>query len=215
MSITVCRIKGIPIRLHITFFIIVPWLGSQHSSLAGTSALSESLFVLSIFGCVLLHELGHALTARKFGIGTQDITLYPFGGIALLNREAPPFAELFIAIAGPLVNLLIATLLFSFLAQDVDAFNPSGFAERLLGANLFLALFNMIPAFPMDGGRVLHSILQLLHIPWATLITVRLGQLLCLMLGLYALQSNNIILLLIAIIVFHGAKRHYQYHRRG
>lgn len=139
------RIAGIDVFLHPTFLLLL--------LIPGVAA--HLPLVLATFGCVLLHEFGHALTARRFGIGTADITLYPIGGIARLTRmPRAPGVELLIALAGPAVNLAIAAMLYPMVAAGAG-----GFALDLLTVNLVLALFNLIPAFPMDGGRVLRALL--------------------------------------------------------
>ena len=137
------RAAGIDVFLHPTFLLIF--------LLPGVAA--QLPLVLAAFGCVLLHEFGHALAARRFGIGTADITLYPIGGVARLTRmPRAPGVELLIALAGPAVNLVIAAALYPLaLASD--------FLAELMAVNLVLALFNLIPAFPMDGGRVLRALL--------------------------------------------------------
>ncbi len=171
--------------------------------------------MISIFTCVLLHELGHALMAKRFKIGTRDIVLYPFGGIAALMGQARPFPELLIAIAGPLVNVIIASVLALFLDfSSVDTLlqDPPVLA-RIFIANVFLVVFNMIPAFPMDGGRVLRALLQLLKVPHATAISTRLSQALSILMGLFALYVGNPILLIVAVVVFTNAVQEHAHER--
>ena len=145
--------RGIPIRLHISFLILaavfvgMDLLGAGLGSALGTLALGVGLF-----GSVLLHELGHALMARRFGIETRSITLYPFGGIAALTREpVTPRSELWIALAGPAVNFVLAAA-----ALPLALLGTPG-AALFAGMNLTLGVFNLLPAFPMDGGRVLRA----------------------------------------------------------
>src|SRR5262249_28708322 len=163
------RAFGIDLYIHWTFWLLPAWLAL--SGVLGTGRdLALGLAVLAaVFGCVLLHELGHALTARHFGIGTRDITLYPIGGVARLEGMSErPAHELWIALAGPAVNLAIAVLLTSALCI-VTLFDPTLvtgslaglFLLRLLGVNVTLVLFNLLPAFPMDGGRVLRALLAM------------------------------------------------------
>lgn len=169
---------GIPLYVHPTFLLIVPWVLFQsrdHGLFGGLFAVSV---VLTVFCCVILHELGHALMARYFGICTRDITLYPIGGVARLDRISErPHEELCIALAGPAVNVLIAALLTPVVlalafarAEFVDPESLSladgslallaTFTLWVLISNVFLVVFNMIPAFPMDGGRVLRAVLS-------------------------------------------------------
>jgi Zn-dependent protease len=158
---------GIPVYLHWTFFLLPLWiLLSQPSQGESELALVFTLVPL-VFLCVVLHEFGHALTARWFGIGTQDITLYPIGGVARLKRMSDkPHEELIIAVAGPAVNVVIAGVLFCIALPLLvmhgqallDSF-PGKVGLVLLWANVILVLFNLVPAFPMDGGRVLRAVL--------------------------------------------------------
>jgi len=206
--LNICNIRGIPIRVHLSFLILLPWIAYLTAG-SDTNLITEIIFLLAIFGCVLLHELGHALTALRFGIKTRDIVLYPFGGIASLLGEPKPRGELIIAIAGPLVNFALAFVLFPFLNFPEEAvhFNEIGFFEKLFLANIILGTFNLIPAFPMDGGRILRATLLLLKVPHATVIASRMSQVLSLMLLALALYGNNLILVLVAIFVFMAASR--------
>jgi Zn-dependent protease/CBS domain-containing protein len=173
------------------------------------------LFTLILFGFVVMHEFGHALTARRYGIKTRDITLYPIGGVARLERMPDkPIQEFWVALAGPAVNVAIAAVLFAWLTVS-GSFAPlasltltSGpFIERLMLVNISLILFNLIPAFPMDGGRVLRSLLALwLEYPRATRIAATIGQGMALILGLVGL-FNNPFLLFIAFFVWVGASQ--------
>lgn len=170
-------------------------------------------FVLAVFVCVLLHEFGHISVARYFGIRTPDITLLPIGGVANLERiPREPRQELLIAIAGPLVNIALAGLIIAALGgvggldQTLEPHNPhGGFLARLAAVNVFLVLFNLIPAFPMDGGRVLRAILAS-RLTWAraTHIAAAIGQGLALILGLAGLFYNPW-LIVIAIFVYFAA----------
>src|SRR4051812_27334200 len=159
---------GIPLYLHLTFFLL-PLLILWASPEIGTAGQAAYLFglVFAVFGCVVLHELGHALTARRFGIRTRDITLYPIGGVARLERMSErPWEEFWIAVAGPAVNVVIALALGAVLLAGAVAAGEEGlgvpgqFLFNLLISNLVLVGFNLIPAFPMDGGRVLPAVLS-------------------------------------------------------
>jgi Zn-dependent protease len=170
------KLFGIPLYIHSTFVLLPVWmLINDGSGLA--NALFLMVWLIALFSCVVLHELGHALMARFFGISTQNITLYPIGGVARLERMSEiPFQEVCIALAGPAVNLVIAALLApaAFLALSVGLMQGDGFTPEigLVGAlgrfltflwlsNLGLLVFNLLPCFPMDGGRVLRALLAL------------------------------------------------------
>ncbi len=207
--------KGIDVFIHATFLFIIAWVGisywQQTRTLAGT--LEGILFTLFLFGCVVLHEFGHALTARRYGIKTRDITLYPIGGVARLERMPDkPIQEFWVALAGPAVNVVIAALLFGWLLVS-GGLAPLGslgltggpFLERLMLVNVSLVLFNMIPAFPMDGGRVLRALLAMrMEYTRATQIAASIGQGLALLFGFVGLFFNPL-LLFIAFFVWIGA----------
>jgi len=159
------RLFGIPLRVHWTFWLLPLYV--VLASPGGTPIPFHLLLIFAIFGCVILHELGHALAARLYGIRTRDITLYPIGGIASLQRiSEKPLEELVIAIAGPLVNVMIAGILFAPIVF-ASAVAPETFPRTLLGefltyllvANVVMVLFNLIPAFPLDGGRMFRACL--------------------------------------------------------
>lgn len=215
-SITIFSFKDIPVRLHWTFLLFLVWIGLNDPGNLKDSLLEVS-FVMTIFACVVLHEFGHALTARFFGIKTRDITLYPIGGVALLEKEARPAQELLIAIAGPLVNVVIALIIYFYIPIGaLDGANADAtFSQRLFIVNIILVLFNMIPAYPMDGGRVLRSTLALfLNQGTATIISGRIGQLLSIGLAGFALYAEQLILLFIAIFIFLRAKDEINYWKR-
>jgi Zn-dependent protease/predicted transcriptional regulator len=213
-------VSGIPIRLHWTFLLLLAWLAFSSLGSNPKPGRPEQapymglLFVIGIFACVVLHELGHALTAQRYGIRTRDIVLYPIGGVAALETVPRPRQELWIALAGPAVNLVIAGLLYVGLrlaGQPLTPFNPvtgqSNLLANLLWANLTLAVFNMLPAFPMDGGRVLRALIaRFTSEVNATVIAARIGQALAILLGLLGLfVLGNWILVFVAIFVYIGA----------
>lgn len=181
------RIAGFEVRVHFTMLLLLAWIVLQHWMAGHTMAmmLTGTAFVAAVFGSVLLHEFGHALMARHYGIATRDITLLPIGGVAQLERlPEVPRQEIAIALAGPAVNIVVAALLlaantlFSTLKPLAEVGAAGGaFAERLMFANLALAAFNMIPALPMDGGRVLRAWLaQRMDRTKATRISSRVAQ---------------------------------------
>jgi Zn-dependent protease/CBS domain-containing protein len=210
-------IAGIELRIHVTFLLLLGWVGASHwmNGKSIDAALGGVGFILALFGCVLLHELGHSLAARKYGIPTRDITLLPIGGVARLERmPEKPGQELWVALAGPAVNVVIAAVLFVWLSLT-HGWAPLGqlnvaagpFVERLLIANVWLVLFNLIPAFPMDGGRVLRALLaSRMEYVRATQIAAGVGQGLAFLFGFIGLFSNPM-LLFIALFVWIGASQ--------
>jgi len=208
------RLFGIPVYLHGTFLVLVGFvlLGKWRQGGDLGSAVGSVLFLLAIFATIVLHELGHALTARQFGIRTRDITLLPIGGIARLERMPDvPRHELWVALAGPAVNLAIAAIVFGF--STLAGMHPTialaeastGTIDRFIGINVWLAVFNLIPAFPMDGGRVLRALLaERMDYVRATQIAAFLGQGVALLFGFIGLFVNPF-LLFIALLVWMGA----------
>src|SRR5512145_213180 len=189
---------GIGVYVHATFFLLIAWVALSHwvQEQSIRAALNGTAFIVVLFGCVVLHEFGHALTAKKYGIKTRDITLLPIGGVARLERMPDdPIQELWVALAGPAVNVVIAALLFGWLTIS-GALTPLAglsltagpFLERLMLVNISLVVFNLIPAFPMDGGRVLRALLALrLEYTRATQIAASIGQGLALLFGFIGL----------------------------
>src|SRR5512143_181178 len=206
---------GIAVNVHATFVLLLGWIAlthwMQYQSLIPT--LTGVAFILSLFLCVVLHEYGHALTARTFGVATKDFTLLPIGGLARLERiPDKPNQELWVALAGPAVNVVIAALLAAYLSltghfQPVQQIGLTHgmFLERVMFANLFLVGFNMIPAFPMHGGRVLRALLaKRMEYARATRIAASVGQGLAFVFGFLGLFTNPF-LVFIAFFVWIGA----------
>ena len=211
-SFQIAIVAGIPVRIHFTFLLFLGWI-----TLSGwdTHTLGWTVFVISVFGCVLLHELGHALVARHLGVETREITLYPIGGIASLDGRPKPKEELWISLAGPAVNFALAIVLalcaFLF-GKGSNLFSldigRSNFFGALIIANLALAVFNLIPAFPMDGGRVLRALLGLrMSEEKSTQIAAGIAQGLAIVFGIIGLFGQGYILMLIAFLVFLAASQ--------
>ncbi len=211
----IARIAGIDVYLHTTFLLLLGWIGfsywiAERNLMAVANGI---LFVLALFLCVVLHEFGHALTARRYGIPTRDITLLPIGGVARLERmPEDPRQELWVALAGPAVNVVIAILLLPIVLltnslAPLTSLNVSEgpFFERLLLVNLSLVAFNLIPAFPMDGGRVLRALLaSRMEYTRATQTAATIGQGLAFLLGFIGLFTNPF-LVFVALFVWIGA----------
>jgi Zn-dependent protease len=209
------RFAGIDVYVHATFLLILGWVGYNYwrEYQDWSKVLIGILFILGLFACVVLHEYGHALTARRYGIKTRDITLYPIGGVARLERLPDrPIEELWVALAGPAVNVVIAALLIAYLVLTNGlppflgmSFTQGSFVERLMVANVYLVVFNLIPAFPMDGGRVLRALLALkLEYVQATQIAATIGQGIALLFGFVGLFTDSF-LVFIALFVWIGA----------
>ena len=204
-SFSLGRLLGSELRVHVTFFLLLAWVGfAAYSSAGWPAAVNNLLFVLALFACVLAHEFGHALMARRFGIRTHDITLLPIGGLAHLERmPEKPMQEVWVALAGPAVNVVIWLILGTLGAGLQLNSAQSDLLSRLAFVNLLLAAFNLIPAFPMDGGRVFRALLCLkMDRARATQIAAVGGQMVAVGLGFLGLTSGNPILVLIAVFVF-------------
>jgi len=209
------KIAGIDVYVHFTFLLLLGWVALSHYTSSGSIAAAAKglAFILTLFGIVVLHELGHALAARRFGIGTRDITLLPIGGVARLEKmPEKPTQELVVALAGPAVNIVLALLLFLWLQlgrglqPTAEAVQVGGrFLDQLLWVNVSLALFNLLPAFPMDGGRVLRALLAMrLDYARATQIAASIGQAIAMVFGFIGLFSNPF-LVFVAFFVWLGA----------
>lgn len=213
-SLTVGHVYGTAVRIHVTFLLFLVWIWVAYYQQGGTGAAWEGVaFVALLFFCVLLHEFGHIFAARRYGVKTPEVTLWPFGGIARLERiPEKPSEELVVAIAGPLVNVVIALLLFLYLGGNVgvehieNIENPHvSLIAKLAAANIFLVVFNLIPAFPMDGGRVLRALLAMkMSHAQATQTAASIGQGLAVMLGILGIFGNPM-LIIIAVFVFLAA----------
>ncbi|MFP6881759.1 MAG: site-2 protease family protein [Roseibacillus sp.] len=209
------KVAGTEVRVHLTFFILLAAFGWMFYAEGGVAAAVDGVvFIVAVFGCVLLHEFGHTLTAAKFGIRTPDITLLPIGGLARLERMPEnPVQELLVALAGPAVNVGIAGVLFVIVGfpnppADIESILQIPFGQRLLVVNISLVLFNMIPAFPMDGGRVLRALLaMLISYGRATEVAATIGQLLAVLGAIFAIKSGALLLVLIALFIFLAARR--------
>jgi Zn-dependent protease/CBS domain-containing protein len=211
------RLWGIDIYMHATFLLIIGWVAfSYWLELHNWNAvIGGVLFILALFACVVLHEYGHALTARRFGVKTRDITLYPIGGVARLERiPEKPIEELWVALAGPAVNIAISAVLFVYLflingLGQLQGFDiaSGNFIARLLEINVLLAGFNLLPAFPMDGGRILRAILALnMDHMRATQVAASIGQGMAFLFGFAGLFYDPF-LLFIALFVWIGAEQ--------
>jgi len=214
-SFKIGSLAGIPIRVHATFFLILVFVAFAHAD-DGPQAIARGLFfVLLLFLCVVLHELGHSLVGRRYGYRVRDITLLPIGGVASFeNMPTDPRQELAIASAGPAVSFAIAALLYA-LVVATSSFEPlaqldvdrGSLLERLMVVNFFLGAFNLLPAFPMDGGRMLRAFLaQRMDYAAATQIAARIGQGMALVFGFLGLFTNPF-LLFIALFVYIGAEQ--------
>jgi Zn-dependent protease/CBS domain-containing protein len=212
---------GIVVYVHATFLLLIGWVALTHF-LRGeglAEALSGILWILLAFACVVLHEYGHALTARRYGIQTRDITLLPIGGVARLERmPREPIQELWVALAGPAVNVAIAAVLFLLISLFEGAaaltnvrFVGGDLLAKLMWWNIWIVLFNLLPAFPMDGGRVLRALLaQRMDYAHATRAAASVGQVMAFLFGFFGLFSGYPLLLFIALFVYLGAEAEAQ-----
>ncbi len=216
-SFKLAKLAGTEIRVHITFLLLLAFFGWLFYSQGGIPGMVQGLvFILLLFLCVLLHEFGHSLAARAYGIRTPDITLLPIGGVARLERMPErPLHELVVALAGPAVNVAIAIGLAVVIGPDLMKLNPDDLARiesnlllNLMSVNIFLVLFNLLPAFPMDGGRVLRALLAT-RLPYAraTEIAATVGQAMALVFGFFGFFNGLPTLIFIAFFVWMGASQ--------
>ncbi len=213
-SLKLGSIAGTAIRIHITFLLFLVWLGAVYYRQGGPEAAWHgTIFIVLIFACVLLHELGHVFAARRYGVRTRDVTLWPFGGIASMERMPDrPSEELIVAVAGPAVNVAIAALLLLWLWPYVDLENlprigdpAASLAVSVAIANIILVVFNLIPAFPMDGGRVLRALLAMrMGNARATQMAATIGQGFAIAFGVLGIFYNPM-LVIIAVFIFLAA----------
>lgn len=221
-SLYLVTIAGIPIYLHFTFILLLVFVGfweiSRHQQIFG-----GVLFIICVFASVALHELGHALVAKRFGIKTDDIVLYPIGGVARLRSMGEGFQEFWIAIAGPCVNVVIAFAIWLALRltghwvpleqlanENANFWTSTGFWQNVAMVNIVLLVFNLIPAFPMDGGRVLRAILaRKLPKEKATGIAAKIGQGMAILFMLFGFLGGNPFLMFIGFFVFVAAGQEF------
>lgn len=220
-SLSLGKVSGIKVSIHWTFLLLIAWIVIQNlrAGAATGPIIWTLLFVCAIFLCVILHELGHALAARRYGIRTRDITLYPIGGVARLESiPRKPKEELVVALAGPLVNLVIAGLLLPWANVPLLAGNeteiqigPGNFIFAFAMVNAWLAVFNLVPAFPMDGGRVFRAVLSFwMDRAKATRVAAAFGQVIAvgfIFLGFYV----NPFLVFIGLFIILGAQAEATY----
>jgi Zn-dependent protease/CBS domain-containing protein len=229
-SIKLFRISGIDIRMHLTFPLILIWAALQYGLLLGqglAGAFFGIVVTLLLFGIVVLHELGHSYAARRYGIPVRRIVLLPIGGVAELERlPEKPSQELVVALAGPAVNFALAALFWAVgqslrlggamdLGAMGDVLQPGVLADfgaaifrYVFAANLFIGLFNLLPAFPLDGGRVLRALLALrLDYARATALAVAIGQTMAWIFGLWGVLSGNFFTLILAVFVYLAASQ--------
>ncbi len=225
-SYRIAKVFGIPVDIHWSFGLLMIWVvySSYESGADYAGIIWNVVFFLSIFFCVVLHEFGHALTARRFGVQTKDIILSPIGGVARLDKlPEKPIQEFLVAIAGPAVNIAIALVLSTYFLVNPQydfvesvlsgRFFQSGvtFIPALIVLNVLLALFNLIPAFPMDGGRVFRALLSVRFSRYkATLIATRVGQGMAVFFMCYGFFTEQFVTTLIGLFVFFMANQEFK-----
>jgi len=215
-SINLFRIRGIQLAVHASFFLLLAWVANDGWRSAGAAGLGWSVVtLLAFFGCVVLHELGHSLTAIHFGIGVRRILLMPIGGMAEFDSiPRQPARELLITLAGPAVNFVIAGLLWFVIrtfGDEVTLYSLDGFIYQIFFANLVMGIFNLLPAFPMDGGRILRALLA-----WrmsylrATRFAATVGKVICVLGAGVALWSNHWLLAVLFAFIFFAGEAEYR-----
>lgn len=213
-TIRAFRLLGVPVRFHFTFILLLIFL--VVTDLGDESSGSFALFIIGLFGSVLLHEIAHALTAKGFGIRTSEIVMFPIGGVSRFERNMAPKEELWVSLAGPLMNIVIAGALFGYMRathqsmefrlQELLHPRDGNVLARLATGNLLLAGFNLIPAFPMDGGRILRALLSFIRPEdEATRMAAWMGRALAISMGLYGLLNSEFMLVFVAFFVYLGA----------
>jgi Zn-dependent protease len=223
-SINLFKVFGIQLAVHASFVLLLAYYGYEGWVESGVPGLLWSVgLIVLFFVCVILHELGHSLTARRYGVRTARILLLPIGGMAELEQiPRKPSAELLITVAGPAVNFVLAALLLPFAwqgifsAEEVALYSPAGLVIQLCIANLIMGTFNLVPVFPMDGGRILRALLAI-QLPYvrATYWAVMVGRVLAVLLAGWALYRENYLLaVLFMFIFFAGATEYRQTLRR-
>ena len=213
-SIKLFDVGGTAVRIHLTFFLLLAWIAAIHWGRGGPAeAIDGVAFIVALFVCVVLHEFGHIIAARQYGIRTSDVTLLPIGGVASLERmPEKPGQEIVVALAGPAVNVVIALVLMFLLGAKFDLSQMAQLEQaqttligRIAAANVVLFVFNLIPAFPMDGGRVLRAILAVwLGYTRATRAAAMIGQALAIVFAFLGLLGNPL-LVLVAVFIFLAA----------
>lgn len=213
-SIKLFEVAGTAVRVHLTFFLLLAWVATVYWFKGGAqAAVYGVVFIAILFACVVLHEFGHIFMARRYGIKTPDVTLLPIGGVASLERmPRKPGQEILVALAGPAVNLVIAAVLFAVFGSQINLeklqsvqYAPVGLVMQVAFANVVLFVFNLIPAFPMDGGRVLRAVLALnMDYATATRVAATVGQGIAILFGVLGLMGNPL-LILVALFIFMAA----------
>ncbi|WP_127142790.1 site-2 protease family protein [Pelagibacterium montanilacus] len=214
-SFSIGTLSGTQVRIHVTFLLLLAWIGIAAGLSGGLEAAIDGIvLIIAVFACVLAHEFGHVFMARRFGIRTPDITLLPIGGLARLETMPEvPRQEIAVALAGPAVNMVIVLVLVLLLGAQIDPNTlmtlddpRADFVLRLASINLFLALFNLLPAFPMDGGRVLRALLAMRYPrARATRYAAQAGQISAFAFGLLGLLAGSPILVFVAVFVYLAA----------
>jgi Zn-dependent protease len=213
-SIKLFEFSGTSVRLHLTFALLIAWIATIYGMQGGPrAAVYGIVFIVILFACVVLHEFGHIFAARRYGIKTPDITLLPIGGVASMERMPErPGQEIVVALAGPAVNLVLAGLIYLLFSAQIDVerlaeaqYRPSDLITQVFVANIVLFVFNLIPAFPMDGGRVLRALLGFtMSYHKATQTAAAVGQAIAILFAVLGLMGNPF-LILVALFIFLAA----------